>query len=148
MRNSIFMIASVLAVAACASGGGSSAAAGGSSAVSTARPGNSNLITEAEISRGNYGTALEVVENLRPSMLRSRGATLSNPNTSSGISADQSTSVNVVVFLDEVRLGEASKLASIPAGSVREIRYINARDATTRWGTGVSSGVIQVISKR
>jgi hypothetical protein len=31
---------------------------------------------------------------------------------------------------------------------VREIRYINARDATTRWGTGVSSGVIQVVSKR
>lgn len=146
MRSSMFMIALVVAGAACASSGGSSG--GGTSAISSgARPGNSNLITLAEISRGNYGNALEIVENLRPSMLRPRGATLSNPNTT-GVSADQATSVNVVVFLDEVRLGEPSRLAQVPAGSVREIRFINARDATTRWGTGVSSGVIQIISKR
>ena len=141
MRRFVFATM-VLVVSACASGSGTG---GGAAGVRTG--GSSTLITQDEIARGNYANALEIVENLRPSMLRPRGATLSNPNTS-GVSADQAASVNVVVFHDEVRLGEPGRLVTIPAGSVKEIRYINARDATTRWGTGFSSGVIQVISKR
>jgi hypothetical protein len=39
-------------------------------------------------------------------------------------------------------------LSTIPANRVREIRYINAADATTRWGTGHASGVILVTTKR
>jgi hypothetical protein len=140
MRKSSFIAMAFLSAVACTSGSGGGATA--------ARPsGSSTLITLDEISRGTYSTALDIVESLRPSMLRPRGMSLSNPNTT-GVSADQAVSISVVVYLDEVRLGEPGRLSTIPAGSVREIRYINARDATTRWGTGVSSGVIQVISKR
>jgi hypothetical protein len=39
-------------------------------------------------------------------------------------------------------------MANIPASRVKEIRFINARDATTRWGTGYGSGVILVTTKR
>jgi outer membrane cobalamin receptor len=53
-----------------------------------------------------------------------------------------------MVFIDNVRSGASiERLAAIDVESVQEIRWINARDATTRWGTGVAGGVIQVITR-
>lgn len=141
MRNASFVVGVLLGAAACASGSGGS----GGAAPARAAGGGATLITQEEIARTSYTNALEIVEGLRPSMLRSRGMTMGP--IAAGTSS-QAASVSVIVFLDEVRLGETDRLSSIAASSVREIRYINARDATTRWGTGVSSGVIQVISKR
>jgi outer membrane cobalamin receptor len=54
----------------------------------------------------------------------------------------------IMVFIDNVRSGASiERLAAIDVESVQEIRWINARDATTRWGTGVAGGVIQVITR-
>jgi hypothetical protein len=50
--------------------------------------------------------------------------------------------------MDDVRLGEPASMVNIPASRVKEIRFMNARDATTRFGTGHSSGVILVTTKR
>jgi hypothetical protein len=58
------------------------------------------------------------------------------------------TSIPIIVYMDDVRLGEPSSMVNIPASRIREIRFMNARDATTRWGTGHSSGVILVTTKR
>jgi hypothetical protein len=137
------VLGSALVMAGCA-GGGSSATSGSPRPVTR----NSNLITQQEIAQGQYSTALDIVQSLRPEMMRTRASTLSNPSTRTGISAETASSINVVVFSDDTRLGEVGSLASIPAGTVQEIRYINARDATTRWGTGYGSGVIQVITKK
>lgn len=122
----------VLAVAACGGGGG-----GASQPSTVSRPirGPADIISEAEINAGVYQTALEVVQNLRPNMTRPRGSTSQGP-------------VPVVFYMDNVRIGELSALSTIPASRVKEIRYINARDATTRWGTGHGSGVILVTTKR
>ena len=68
-------------------------------------------------------------------MTRPRGSTSQGP-------------VPVVLFVDDVRLGELNGLVNIPANRVKEIRYIGARDATTRYGTGVGCGVILVTTKR
>jgi len=54
----------------------------------------------------------------------------------------------VMFYLDGVRMSELNGMSTIPAERVREIRFINARDATTRWGTGHDSGVILVTTKR
>ena len=57
-------------------------------------------------------------------------------------------SIPIIIYMDDVRLGEPSSLTNIPASRVKEIRFMNARDATTRYGTGHSSGVILVLTKR
>ena len=123
-----------VALIACGGGGG-----GGAAQTSTAsRPtrGPADLISEAEITASTYQTALEVVQNLRPTMMRARGT------------SPQGGTIAVVLVVDDTRMGDLSGLANIPADRVKEIRFINSRDATTRWGTGVSSGVILVTTKR
>lgn len=131
MRNAR-MCALVMMVMACGGGGG-----GASQPSTVSRPvrGPADLITEAEISASVYQNALEIVQNLRPNMMRPRGSTAQGP-------------VPVVLFVDDVRMVDLNGLSTIPAGRVKEIRYINSRDATTRWGTDVGSGVILVTTKR
>ncbi len=49
-----------------------------------------------------------------------------------------------MVYLDGMRTGGVPVLRNIDANNVREIRYVPARDATTKYGTGHSQGVIEV----
>jgi hypothetical protein len=49
--------------------------------------------------------------------------------------------------MDNVRLGTVDVLRRIDAALVEEVRYVNAKDATTRYGTGHAGPVIEVISK-
>ena len=115
----------------------------GGQATTQSRPirGPADRISEAEINAGVYQNALEVVRNLRPGMLIPRGAA---PDAS-GLGA---ASIPIMVYMDDVRLGDIGSMVNIPAGRVVEIRFINARDATTRYGTGHGSGVILVTTKR
>ena len=112
---------------------------GGGGSGSTAQPetearairGAANLITEAEINASTVQNALEAVQNLRPAMMR--------PRPGGG---------PVMLYLDNVKMMDLNVLSTVPAGRIKEIRYINAQDATTRWGTGHASGVILVTTKR
>lgn len=122
-----------MALIACGGGGGGAAQP---STVSRPIRGPADLISEAEIKASGFQTALEVVQNLRPAMMRPRGT------------SPEVGTVAIVLFVDDTRMGDVSTMSSIPADRVKEIRYINSRDATTRWGTGFASGVIQVTTKR
>ena len=51
------------------------------------------------------------------------------------------------VFVDNIRYGDLEVLRDIPLIEIREIRFVSGPDATTRWGTGVVAGVIEVIRK-
>jgi len=137
MRN-LLLGAIALAVLGCGGGGAGTSA---QPATATRTRGAANVITEAEINSGQYQNALEAVQNLRPSMLIPRGV----GSDATGLSA---ASIPIIIYMDDVRLGEPSSLTNIPANRVKEIRFINARDATTRYGTGHSSGVILVTTKR
>lgn len=126
---SAFVCALGLMLVACG-GGGSGTASQPTTAPRVVR-GPADLITEAEIGAGtNYQNAMEVVQYLRPQMLRARG------------------SLPVMLYIDEVRMTDMNGLTGVPANRVKEIRFINARDATTRWGTGHDSGVILLTTKR
>jgi hypothetical protein len=138
MRN-LLLGAAALMLVGCG-GGGSGTAAQPETAAPSARRGSSNVIAESEIT-SQYQNALEVVQNLRPQMLIPRGA----GSDASGMSA---ASIPIIIYMDDVRLGEPSSLVNIPATRVEEIRFLNARDATTRYGTGHGSGVIVVTTKR
>jgi len=112
------------AVGACAGGG-----PGG---------GSSNLITDEQIASSGAGTAFEAVQQLRSRWLQTRGPTsIQNPDPPTP-----------VVYVDGQRLGGVGSLHQISAQHVAEMRFINARDATTRYGTGHTGGVIRVSTQR
>ena len=100
---------------------------------STAR-GSSDVLTHAEITASNATTAFELLQQLRPQFLRSRGVP-SMRDPSAGYP---------VVYMNDVRRGGIDTLRSILVEEVDEIRFFSAADATTRWGTGHAGGVIQV----
>ncbi len=140
---SIAVILMAITLAACAGSGAPAAGAAGTGAAAP-RPvrGGLNLITNAEIETAGNDvlSAFELVLRLRPGMMRARNQTAGN--------VGEGNVFGVIAYADEVRLGDVEQLRTVMRGTVREIRFISATDATTRWGTGHSNGVIQVILKR
>jgi hypothetical protein len=140
MRSRLVAAGLLLGVVACSSS--SSTTTGGTASSTVVRRGGPNLITFDEIQQlGNAAqNAFEIIERLRPTMMRARSSTLEGGGGGQSISP--------VAVVDEVPQGDLSNLKNISAVSVREIRYLSATDATQRWGTGYTSGAIQVITRR
>lgn len=108
-------------------------ASGGANAAPSRDP---NVITAAELG-SHIGTARQAIERLRPRFLRVRGpSSISNPEDG-----------RIVVYVDNNRMGGVEVLDRIQVGDIAEIRYMNAPDATSRYGTGHSAGVILIITK-
>ena len=110
--------------------------------------GRADLITEAEIAAagGNLQTAFEIVQRLRPTMMRLRAGTTTG--SSDGRSSTNVSSARIMVYLDNQPMGGIDALREIMTSQVREIRYLNANDATTLFGTGHQAGAIQVLGKK
>ncbi len=51
------------------------------------------------------------------------------------------------VFVDNIRYGDLEASRDIPLVEISEIQFVSGPDATTRWGTGVVAGVIEVIRR-
>ncbi len=118
------LLAITLALAACASGGG----AGGDTA---ARRGSSTRIVEDELTNVAQLSAYAAVQRLRPTWLRTRSG--GTPQ----------------VHIDgNPQGGGIEALNNLPAAQVQEMVYMNASDATTRFGTNYNNGVILVSTKR
>lgn len=125
---------------------GAPAAAAASGTAAPARRGNANLIVESEFTKVEAANLFEAIQRLRPAMLRGRGTTtLGTSNSDPGIGRPNLGTPEV--FLDESHYGDVSALTNISVVSVKEVRFLNASEATTKWGTGYTSGVIQVITK-
>jgi hypothetical protein len=109
-----------------------------SSACSSGRKSNNvprqdrNVITGAELIEGRYITVYEAIEALRPPWLAPRG-----PDSFLAPS-------EVLVYLDNVKLGGVSNLRNLNLHSIRYIRHYDGPDATARWGVGHAAGVILV----
>jgi hypothetical protein len=98
---------------------------------------NRNLITADEIAKSNGSTAYEVIQRLRPAFLRTRGSqSIQNP-----------APLSPIVYLDGMRFGPVSSLAQIPALGIMTIEYMNAVDASQRFGLGNEGGAILVATK-
>ena len=109
------------ALAGCASGGGGE---GGPRR-------DPDLITAEELADYQSLTCLEVIQRIRPRWLQRRGS-----------------EQNPVVYQNGNRIGLAEEvLPGIPASDVQSLRYLDANDATTRFGTGHGSGAIEVTSR-
>lgn len=117
------LLLGVLFIAACASSGTTSSA-----------PSSRSAITAEEIASIQVRTAYEAVERLRPTWLRARGMS----NVTSG-GQDYAA-----IFVNGNRYGELPTLRDIQASDVVSIFYLEPADATTRYGTGYSGGIIDV----
>lgn len=100
--------------------------------------GSTDLITQEEISSLSVSSAHDAVRRLRPRWLQGRG---SQSIQTSGVQLP-------VVFVDEVRFGPIESLQGIQTSDISSMRFINARDATTRFGTGYPAGIIDVTTRR
>ena len=95
------------------------------------------VITRAEVEQATWATtAFDLVQRLRPGFLRVKGAT--NPS-----GAPQTP----LVRLNNQELGDHGALRSILVGSVQEIRYYTASEATAKFGTRSGRPTIEVTTK-
>lgn len=91
-----------------------------------------NLITRAQLEENAASTAFEVIQRLRPQWLRLREEqSLDGPN-------------DLVVYVDNARMGGRESLRFISIGAVEYIQYYDAAAATLRWGMGHGYGAILV----
>ena len=97
-----------------------------------------DLITSEELAKLDVQNALDAVRRLRPNFLQTHGG------QSSSITQGPQ---DVVVYVDNTKMGGPASLAQIPITDVKEIQYLNGPDATQRYGTGHGSGAIIVIRK-
>lgn len=96
-----------------------------------------NLITKEEIATIPPTTAYDLVREFRQQWLQARGPDLVSMGGRPG----------PAVAVDNVLRGGLSELEAVRSDDIEEIRFIAARDATTRWGAvGVLGGVIEVIT--
>ena len=128
-RISMLGLALVL-VSGCASGGGGAG---------TTRPasGGRYLILRAELEGTNFTNVYDAVRRLRPTWLRTRGTT-----------STRDAAPVMAVFIDNVRSGGTERLESLPIDRVEQVRYLSPTDATTRWGTNMTLGAIEVIMRK
>jgi len=97
-----------------------------------------NLITADEISRASVQNAYEAVQKLRPAMLSPRQVA----------SANAQATGELLVYMDNNRMGDVEQLRQISASSIAALRYFSASEAQTKWGSGHPGGVIEVLTKR
>jgi hypothetical protein len=102
-----------------------------------------NVITSAEIDsiREQADNAMTVIRRLRPQFLRARG-----PN-SFGNARGGRTMPYPRVIIDGMPRGELDALHQVSAMALREVRFLNAADASTLYGTGYDGGAIVVLTR-
>ncbi|MFL5562614.1 MAG: hypothetical protein ACJ79K_14175 [Gemmatimonadaceae bacterium] len=100
-------------------------------------PRNRNMITADEIAKSNASNAYEAVERLRPAFLQTRGPQ----------SIQNTAPPTPNVYVDGMRYGPVQSLQSLPAISIIKIEYMNALDATQRFGIGNDGGAILVTTR-
>jgi hypothetical protein len=91
-----------------------------------------SIITQAELLERHFNNAYEAVEALRSNWLKARG-----PDSFSSPSI-------VLVYMDEVRLGDVTTLRSVEPGVIGSIQHFDGPSATARWGIGHGAGVILI----
>jgi len=120
------LLAMLAACGPAASAGGTASAAG-----ATAASGGSRVIVDAEIEANTASNLLELVQQLRPAWLQQRSAVGGQGYPT--------------VYLGSQPLGSVDRLREVPTHNVREVRFLNGPEASSRFGARVPFGVIQVL---
>ena len=97
---------------------------------------DANVITKEEIASVQVANLYDVVTRLRPNFLANRGQ-----STLRG--ADNGYPR---VYLDRSPLGDIQALKTLSPNGIREIRYYNGAEASSKFGLDNTSGAIEVLS--
>jgi len=101
--------------------------------------GDSDIITREEIEESTAATAYDLVLNLRPQWLRTRGiSTL----------AQAAGEEDIIIYMNNARLGFRDAMRQVPLGAVQYLQFFSAREATHRWGAGHLHGAILISTQR
>lgn len=95
------------------------------------------VLSAEEMAGSSAKTAFEAVQLLRPQWLTARG--VASPHNLGA--------VEPVVYVDNMKYGGLRSLESIYVTEIKEIRYLSASQATTRFGTGHVGGALLVTRK-
>lgn len=122
-RLAILTLALVMGATGCAGGGGGGGAA---------RPAGSSStrIVEEELATMHQLSALEAIRRVRPRWLQTR------------------TGAPPQIHVDGNPMGSVENLNALRVADIQEMVFLNAADATTRFGTNYISGVILITTKR
>jgi hypothetical protein len=95
--------------------------------------GPSHLIVRSEIDRGQWSNTYDLVRNLRPRWVESRGVDtfLGEPG-------------KVQVYVDGIRLGNVELLQNVPTAAIDRLEWVDPVSAAGRWGPSHAHGVINV----
>jgi hypothetical protein len=131
-------LALILGISGCASGSGG----GGAS---------SNMITQQQIDGFNGEDAYQLVQRYKSRWLRpARNQNSLTAQTAGSVvpGGDQDAlpgqEIYAQVFRDGVFYGNLESLRSLDPREIASVEYISATDATTRYGTGYSGGIIEL----
>jgi hypothetical protein len=128
MLKKLVCVAAIIGSVACASAG---------SGKGTGR--DYNLITQSEITAQNGTNAWDVISHLRPQYLKTRGRTT--------IQAPSVANEYASVFMDGQFYGDLNTLRNIASINIRQIRYLPANEAVTRYGMQYGNGVIEITTR-
>jgi hypothetical protein len=101
--------------------------------------GDRNVITEQEIRSVPASNMYELVEKLRPQMLRARGQSTLGGSTASDYP---------LVYVDGRQYGDIASLRSLIPNQVSLVRYYDATMASGKFGMTAGSGVIDVTTRQ
>lgn len=97
--------------------------------------GSRDVITAEELRQVRNLDVYQAVQQLRPSMFRRRRVTFGEEGP-----------VPMKVYVDFIRVDGVDALREIPAAQVRRIEYLDAGEATLRFGTNHGGGALLVTS--
>lgn len=112
----------------------------------------SDVILAEEIRQSTARNAYEMIRNLRPRWLQTRGTSSFGEATrgqstsdAGGVSLEQGQSA-IKVYMNNTPLGDVTILRTLDVGSFSEIRYFDSAQATYKWGQGHFGGAIEIIT--
>lgn len=94
------------------------------------------LDDEIKAAKGFGWTAYDLINQLRPEYLRTRGAV-----------SLRNAVPTATVYLDGAKYGDVQSLKLINGEHVSFVRYLNGSEATTRYGTDHVGGAILITTK-
>jgi len=124
-----FALVLAVATVGCASASSASAPAGTRE--------DRNKITAEQMTKINANNAYDAVQMLHPQWMEDRG-----------VNSINAPPAKAVVYIDGSRMGDLESLRGLATNSIFEIRYLDAAQASNRYGLGLQRGVIEVITKR
>lgn len=98
-----------------------------------------DVLTRAQLEEVSYLNAYDAVQRLKPIWLRTeRGQDSFITQGRRGLR----------VYVDGIPYGEKESLRTIQVQTIEEIRYLDKREATRRFGTDHSEGALLILTRR